>query len=279
MGIDRLITQRESKGVTLLQDGWHSTRLLAVDLNARVLLRFQRDRSTQATSRGSAFGEQRKVAEPRGDRRSTGNVRDIQRAVIPTRIATRIEVATVVWHVRNNEYARTRQFGPWLAIDAHPGVGESGADDLFENRLDVCPVATEFARFLKSVDNRCVHTKRSHDQEGVIVTQRDIDPPGLTSDLELLKDSRWFAGHPERVADQIGGPGAAMLKGDFGLCEQGKQMVDGPVAADDDEAIGVTQVVCRGDVPPADIELGESVAPRRGELVDGIGEALGFAAA
>ena len=112
----------------------------------------------------------------------------------------------------------------------------------------------------------------------MVVAEGDINTAGFGVELELLEDPRWFTGHVEGMADEVGGSGAAVLEGDFGLGEQGEEMVDGAVAADDDESVGVVEVFCGGDIPPADIKLGEGVASRCGELIDGVGEAMCFAA-
>lgn len=164
-----------------------------------------------------------------------------------------------------------------LIVDGDLGVGESGGEDLFDDGFDVGAIAAEFSGLLEAVDDGCVHAQRSHDEERVIVAEGDIDAAGFGIELELLEDPRWFAGHVEGVADEVGGSGAAVLEGDFGLCEQGEEMMDGAVAADDDESIGVVEVFCGGDRPPADIVLGEGVPSRCGELIDGDGEALCFA--
>jgi len=206
-------------------------------------------------------------------------VGDIEGAVVPARVAARVEVTAVVRHVGDDKYAWLGELRLGLAVDHDLSVCESRGKDLFDDGLDVRPVATKFAGFLKPVDDGCVHAQRGHDQERVVVAERDIDPPGLRIDLELLQDPRWFAGHLEGVADEVGGPSAAVLEGDLGLREQGEQVVHGAIAPNDDEAIGIAKVLRNRDSPPADVVHGDCMATTRCEFMNRIGKALGFTAA
>lgn len=279
MGEDALGAHGETEGCVLDEGTGDPRGLFAVDLYGAVGLGGDGDAAGCCSCCGGQACEQGEEADAGGDGCCCGDESDVEFGVVPLCVPAWVEVAAIVGHVGDDEDAWFAQVERGLGVELDAGVGEAWMKDLAEDRADVGAVATEGARLFEAVDDRSVHAQRGHDEERVAVAEGEVDAERWCVAFEVFDECGGAAGHPERVADQVGGACSAVIEGDLGVSEESEEVVHGAVAADDDEAVAVGDLTGR-DCPPAVNRHGiDGVTAGGGDAGDGVAELAGLTSA